>query len=157
LLAIEANLIRERHGLRVVYEVVESVDEHQYVHGGPVYWEGGTGALTRHKTGTSLPRGSRPRRNPPMATASRPHLLRRRNGRTGRPVGVQLGEPAGNRRRNELVHLASERRDLLDAARGDEAVERARHDVERLDLGREQPVQVVHLELPLEVRDDTQP
>ena len=33
LLAIEADLVGERHGLRVVHEVVEPVDEHEYVHG----------------------------------------------------------------------------------------------------------------------------
>ena len=36
LLAVEANLVGERHGLRVVHEVVELVDEHEYVHGSEV-------------------------------------------------------------------------------------------------------------------------
>src|SRR5919109_2185058 len=59
--------------------------------------------------------------------------------------------------RHELVDLPAEGRDLLDPARGDEADRRARHDVDRLDLRRKRAVQLVHLELPLEVRDHAQP
>src|ERR1700730_12062377 len=47
--------------------------------------------------------------------------------------------------------------DLLDAPPRDEAHGRARHDVDSLDVGREMPVQLVHLKLPLEVRDHPQP
>src|ERR671925_1447241 len=59
--------------------------------------------------------------------------------------------------RHELVALPAEGRDLLDPARGDEADRRARHDVDRLDLRRKRAVQLVHLELPLEIRDHAQP
>src|SRR4029453_10564618 len=50
LLAVEANLVGERYGLRVGHEVVEPVDEHEYVHGWEslkVYSEGETGAPGR--------------------------------------------------------------------------------------------------------------
>ena len=33
LLAVEAHLVGQRDGLRVVHEVVEPVDEYEYVHG----------------------------------------------------------------------------------------------------------------------------
>src|SRR3712207_3838418 len=71
-------------------------------------------------------------------------------GRSRTAVREELAEPARDRLRHELVHLAAERGDLLDAARGDEADLRARHHVDRLDLRRERPVQLIHLELPLE-------
>ena len=70
---------------------------------------------------------------------------------------IQLHEALRDRLRHQLVDAPAERRDLLHAARGDEAVLRARHHVHGLDLGRELAVQVVHLELPLEVRDHAQP
>src|SRR4051812_25483656 len=67
------------------------------------------------------------------------------------------GEPALERARhdgrNELLDGTAERGDLLDAARGDEAVLRGRRDPERLDLRRLHPVEVAHLELPLVVGD----
>src|SRR6266508_2585229 len=59
---------------------------------------------------------------------------------------VQLGEAAGDGGGDELLDVAAEGGDLLHAARGDEAVLRARHHVDGLDLGPERPVQVVHLE-----------
>src|SRR4051794_7543400 len=75
-------------------------------------------------------------------------------GSAGATSGKKLLETAGNGRRDEVVHLPAERGDLLHAARGDEADGRAGHDVDGLDLGRQGAVQLVHLELPLEVRDD---
>src|SRR5437764_9685171 len=57
---------------------------------------------------------------------------------------------------HELFDISAERRNLLYAARGDEADLRARHHVDRLDLRGEMAVQLIHLELPLEVRDDPQ-
>src|SRR5262249_9331620 len=66
-------------------------------------------------------------------------------------------EPLGYGLRHELVHPSAERGDLLHAARRDEADGRARHHVDRLDLRRERSVELVHLELPLEVRDDAKP
>src|SRR5947209_10832941 len=49
-------------------------------------------------------------------------------------VREQLAEAPRNRLRDELVHPAAEGCDLLDAARRDEAVLRARHHVHRLDV-----------------------
>ena len=40
LLAVDAHLVGERHGLRVVHEVVELVDEYENVHGVAVYSRG---------------------------------------------------------------------------------------------------------------------
>src|SRR5919205_2573211 len=77
-------------------------------------------------------------------------------GRPGPSVREEHLEPLRDRRRHELRHVAAERRDLLHAARRDEAHLRARHHVHRLDLRRELAVELVHLELPLEVRDDAQ-
>src|SRR4051812_39904934 len=68
-------------------------------------------------------------------------------------VGEELLQAACNRGRHEGGDVAAERGDLLDPARGDEAHLGARHHVDGLDLGRERPVQLVHLELVLEVRD----
>src|SRR5205823_7480169 len=68
----------------------------------------------------------------------------------------KLDKPLGYAFGHELVHLSAERRDLLYPARGDEADARARHHVDGLDLRRERPVELVHLELPLEVRDHAQ-
>src|SRR5438876_6640317 len=68
----------------------------------------------------------------------------------------KLAKPLGYAFGHELVHLSAERRDLLYPARGDEADARARHHVDGLDLRRERPVELVHLELPLEVRDDAE-
>src|SRR6266545_2176198 len=53
-------------------------------------------------------------------------LLLRVDGRTGTTAGEQLGEPGCDVGGNELVHLSPEGGDLLHAARGDEAVLRAR-------------------------------
>ena len=72
-------------------------------------------------------------------------------------VRIQLCEALRDRGRHELVNPAAERGDLLDPARRDEAVQRARHHVHGLDLRREHAVQVVHLELPLEVGDHAEP
>src|SRR6266550_4185663 len=77
---------------------------------------------------------------------------------------IPLGSPASPAARPETsprtvsrppperaVNLSPERGDLLHATRRDEADLRARHHVDRFDLGRECPVELVHLELPLEV------
>src|SRR6476469_3239024 len=47
LLAVDAHLVGERHGLRLVHEVVELVDQYQYFHELPVYSWSDTGAPTR--------------------------------------------------------------------------------------------------------------
>src|SRR5205814_3548031 len=73
--------------------------------------------------------------------------------RSRAPVREELCQTARDRGRHERRDVAAEGRDLLHAARGDEAHLRARHHVDRLHLRRERPVELVHLELPLEVRD----
>src|ERR671935_1626967 len=87
---------------------------------------------------------------------SRRILLLRADGSAGPTAREELGEATRDGLGDELVHLAAERGDLLHAARRHEAVLRAGHDVDGLDVRREGPVQVVHLELPLEVRDHAQ-
>src|SRR6185437_17492 len=84
-------------------------------------------------------------------------LFSRILGRAGPAVREELLEATGDRLRDEGRDVAAVRGDLLDAARGDEADRRARHHVDGLDIGREVPVQLVHLELPLEVGDHAQP
>src|SRR3989442_1022673 len=84
---------------------------------------------------------------------SPPSLLLRAQRGAGPTLRKHLAEAFRNHRRHEFVDLAAEGGDLLYAARGDEAVQRARHHVERLHLRCEDPVQVVHLKLPLEVGD----
>src|SRR5439155_18434209 len=111
-----AELVGQGHRFRVVHEVVELVDEYEYVH------------------------GSR-------------SLLAWTDGRAGLRTGKELLETTGDARWNEVVHVASEGSDLLDAARGEEAVLRAGHQVHGFHLGRELAVEMVHLELPLEVGD----
>src|SRR6476469_3875521 len=69
-------------------------------------------------------------------------------------TGKELGEPPCYGLRDELVHFPAEGRDLLYSARGDEAHCRAGHHVDGLDLGGQGAVQLVHLKLPFEVRDD---
>src|SRR5688572_14946975 len=78
-------------------------------------------------------------------------LLLRRDRRTTLRSRKHLLKAACDRFRNQLRHASAERRDLLHTARGEEAVLRARHQVHRLDFRREIPVEVVHLEFPLEV------
>src|SRR5712691_444164 len=74
------------------------------------------------------------------------------------PAGrEELLEALRHRVGHEGGDVAAVRGDLLDAAGRDEAHGRACHHVDGLDVGREMPVQLVHLELPLEVRDDAQP
>src|SRR5450759_5569549 len=72
-------------------------------------------------------------------------------------VAEDLVAASGDRRRYELRHVAAEGGDLLDAAGRYEAVVRPRHHVDGLELGRERPVEVAHLELPFEVGDGAQP
>src|SRR6476646_7219356 len=73
-----------------------------------------------------------------------------------RPAGrEELLEPARDGLRHELGDGATEGRDLLHATRRDEAHLRAGHHVHRLDVRRKVAVELVHLKLPLEVRDDT--
>src|SRR5512145_1037290 len=89
-------------------------------------------------------------------TSMRASLLLRADRRAGPSLREELPKTACHRGRNEVVDVAAEGRDLLDSARGEEAVLRARHQVHGFDLGGQIPVQVVHLELPLEVRDGPQ-
>src|SRR5262249_8318861 len=72
-------------------------------------------------------------------------------------VREHLLQAPGHEGRDELLDVAAERGDLLDSARGDEADLRARHHVDGLDVRREVPVQLVHLELVLEVGDHPEP
>src|SRR5688572_26525738 len=88
-----------------------------------------------------------------LATADFATLLLRTEGGAGAAVRVQLPKAPRDRGRDEPLDVASEGRDLLDAARGDEGELGARHDVHRLDLRGEPVVEPVHLELPLEVGD----
>src|SRR4051812_38237921 len=74
------------------------------------------------------------------ATAVREHLLQ----------AARHGE------RNELFDISAEGCDLLHAGARHEAHLRAGHHVDRLDLGRERAVQLVHLELVLEVGEHPQ-
>src|SRR5919201_4278868 len=83
-------------------------------------------------------------------------LLLRRDGGSGATGGIHLPESPRYRFGHQLVDPAPEGGDLLDAAGGDEAVLRPGHQVARLHVRRERPVQVVHLELPLEVGDHSQ-
>src|SRR5215208_6913716 len=83
-------------------------------------------------------------------------LVLRIFGGSGPAVRKELAEATGDGLWHELIHLSSERRDLLHAARGDEAHLRARHHVDGLDVGRERAVELVHLELVLEVGDHAQ-
>src|SRR5918999_4594325 len=80
-------------------------------------------------------------------------LLGRILRRTRPPVREKLPETARYRLWDELLDIAAESGDFLDAARRHEADLRARHHVDRLDLGCECAVQLVHLEFPFEVRD----
>src|SRR5438105_11734866 len=74
------------------------------------------------------------------STSMRPSLLAGADRGPRTRLRVELAEAAGDRRRDELVDVTAEGGDLLDPARGDEAVLRAGHHVHRLDVGREQPV-----------------
>src|SRR2546423_567625 len=85
-----------------------------------------------------------------------PFSIGRVLGRAGPACREELLEPSRNGLRHELGDVAAERSDLLDAARRDETHLWARHHVHRLDVRREVAVELVHLELPLEVRDDAQ-
>src|SRR4051794_10136066 len=69
---------------------------------------------------------------------------------------VSRGEGADDRFRDKLGHGAAELGDLPNTARRDERVGWRAHQVDRLDVGGESLVQVIHLELPLEVGDRTQ-
>src|SRR4051794_10119034 len=89
-------------------------------------------------------------------TSIRSSLLVGADGSAFLAGAVQLAEPARDGIGHEFLDVSAERGDLLHAARGDEAVLRAGHHVDGLDLRRERAVQVVHLELPLEVRDHAQ-
>src|SRR5687768_13696730 len=90
------------------------------------------------------------------STSIRRILLLRAQRRPAAPVREHAPEPLGYGFRNQLVHVSTEGGDLLHAAGGDEADLGARHHENRLDFRGERPVQVVHLKLPLEVRDHAQ-
>src|SRR4051794_1489373 len=90
-------------------------------------------------------------------TSMGPLSLLLRAGRGAAPaLGEQIAETCGNCRGNELIDVSAEGRNLLHAAGRDKRVQRARHHVDGLDLGGEMAVQLVHLKLPLEVRDHAQ-
>src|SRR5215207_3963806 len=80
-----------------------------------------------------------------LVESEKPLFLRGKRG-PGLPLREHLGEASRDRFGHEHVDRAAERGDLLDAARGDEAVLRVRHEVDGLDVGREGAVQMVHLE-----------
>ena len=88
---------------------------------------------------------------------SRPAYSSGLSGGPGSSVRIELAEPRRHLVGDEPFDVAAERGDLLHPARRDERELRARHDVHRLDLGREPVVEAVHLELPLEVRDHAEP
>src|SRR5437763_11975404 len=69
-------------------------------------------------------------------------------------VREHLLETPGDGAWHELFDISAEGGNLLHPARRDEADLRARHHVDRLDVRRQVPVQLVPLELPFEVRDD---
>src|SRR4051812_4067717 len=71
-------------------------------------------------------------------------------------VREELLEALRDRVRDQFVHCSAKGGDLLHAARGHERHLRARHHEDRLDVGREVTVELIHLELPLEVRRDAQ-
>src|SRR5215218_1319434 len=72
-------------------------------------------------------------------------LLLGADGGAGAAVREQLPEAPRHSLGHELLHLPAERRDLLHAARADEAHVRARHHVDRLDVRGERSVELVHL------------
>src|SRR4051794_18048736 len=57
---------------------------------------------------------------------------------------------------DQVVDRAAEGGELLDPAGAEETVLRARHQVERVDVRRLAPVELVHLELVLEIGDRAQ-
>src|SRR4249919_3500286 len=74
--------------------------------------------------------------------------------RSARPaVREFLRETARHALRHEFVNLSAECCYLLHTAGRNEADRGARHHIDRLDLGSEVAVELVHLGLPLEVRD----
>src|ERR1700733_3064066 len=73
------------------------------------------------------------------------------------PVGQAVGERGCHRVGDEVGHVASEGRHLLDPGRGKEAVMRRSDHVHALDAGVELAVELGHLELVLEVGDRPQP
>src|SRR3954468_22158350 len=83
-------------------------------------------------------------------------LLRAERGAAS-SVREQLTETLGDRLGDQFVNLSAKRRNLLHAGRGNERDLRAGHHEHRLDVGRQVPVELVHLELPLEVGGDAQP
>src|SRR3954447_20518089 len=72
-------------------------------------------------------------------------------------VREHLLQAARDGKGNELFDISAERCDLLHPAARNEAHLRAGHHVDGLDLRRERPVQLVHLELVLEVREHPEP
>src|SRR5919198_6167252 len=92
-------------------------------------------------TSTSMVRGS---------------LLLRRHGRAALRLRKHLPKTPGDRFGDQLVDAAPERGHFFHAARREKAVLRARHQIHRLDFRSEVPVEVMHLEFPLEIRDGAQ-
>src|SRR6185369_16581618 len=61
-----------------------------------------------------------------------------------------------NRLGHEVGDISTESGDLLHAARGEETVLRRCHEVDGLDVGGQLPVELVHLQFVLEIRDRAQ-
>src|SRR4051812_4276727 len=80
-------------------------------------------------------------------------LLRAERGAAA-AVRIELPKAHGDRLGDQSVHLSPKGRDLLHAGRGNERDLRAGHHEDGLDVGCEMTVELVHLELPLEVRRD---
>src|SRR5262245_31094639 len=90
-------------------------------------------------------------------TSIRSSLLLGAYGSAGFRLREQLPEPLRDGCGNEGINVSTKGRDLLHARGRDEAELRIGYQVGRLDLRRERPVEMVHLELPLEVGDRAQP
>src|SRR5436305_13452334 len=71
-------------------------------------------------------------------------------------VREHLLQPARDGLGHELFDISAERCDLLHPGARHEAHLRAGHHVDRLDLRRERPVELVHLKLVLEVGEDAE-
>src|SRR6476620_5084852 len=76
--------------------------------------------------------------------------------RWGSLPGQLFLQAASDERRDQLLDVAVEDRELFDAARAEETVLRTGHQVDGLDFGRLQAIQLVHLRLVLEVGDRAQ-
>src|SRR5579862_7417248 len=83
-------------------------------------------------------------------------LLLVREGGAATAVREHLLQPARDGLRHELFDISAECRNLFDPARRHETDLRTGHHVDRFDLRSEGSVELVHLEFPFEVRDNSQ-